>query len=395
VPEWSEYPSWYVDPSTRGFNVTDLLSEFIGYDQYDVSLPPQPWRRPHCDKLEPDIEPVFVDSIKGIQFRDSYPANAQDQYQLRRLLIHINSGHVWPDSVGERILLAAEKAKNEAEEHLWLLYNTAALYWRVIGGNRQAIECLRRAVLHAPEKHQDIPLTQLAYIMYRFNLQEDTHQLLLSAIERNNTEPVTYLAWGIQQLSLNNATGAVTLLKYARDLDPTLQEAEHCLFIARCTALREKLGENKKLDNQSGDENDKIPFWEKSWKPENWHESYLRGPEDDLSLNEKSFPGETEKERAGRMARRHSRFGEMAERLSLESELPVRVDQVELLLEIIEDELKFNDNYQNVESGRNDDDERLKYNIAANLIAKLTKVRDSEDPIQVIQDETSAVKDEL
>jgi len=95
------------------------------------------------------------------------------------------------------------------------------------------------------------------------------------------------------------------------------------------------------------------------------------------------------------MARRHSRFGEMAERLSLESELPVRVDQVELLLEIIEDELKFNDNYQNVESGRKDDDERLKYNIAANLIAKLTKVRDSEDPIQVIQDETSAVKDEL
>jgi len=77
VPEWSEYPSWYVDPSTRGFNVTKLLSEFIGYDQYDVSLPPQPWRRPHCDKLEPDIEPVFVDSIKGIHYRDSYPANAQ------------------------------------------------------------------------------------------------------------------------------------------------------------------------------------------------------------------------------------------------------------------------------------------------------------------------------
>ena len=77
VPEWSDYPSWYVDPSTRGFNVTKLLSDFIGYDQYDVSLPPQPWRRPHCDKLEPDIEPVFVDSIKGIQFRDSYPANAQ------------------------------------------------------------------------------------------------------------------------------------------------------------------------------------------------------------------------------------------------------------------------------------------------------------------------------
>ena len=101
-------------------------------------------------------------------------------------------------------MLATEKAKNEATEHLWLLYNTAALYWRVMGGNRQgervkysrsyvdskAIECLRRAVLHAPQKHQDIPLTQLAYIMYRFNRQEDTHQLLLSAIERNNSEPV-------------------------------------------------------------------------------------------------------------------------------------------------------------------------------------------------------------
>merc|ERR1712150_426219 len=247
-------------------------------------------------------------------------------------------GHVWPDSIGERILLAAEKAKNEAQEHLWLLYNTAALYWRVIGGNRQAIECLRRAVLHAPEKHQDIPLTQLAYIMYRFNLQEDTHQLLLSAIERNDTEPVTYLAWGIQQLSLNNATGAVTLLNYARELDPSLQEAEHCLFIARCTVLREKLGEDIR-SNGSENDNDKLLFWEKSWKPENWHDSYLRGPADDLSLNEKTFPGESEKERVGRMARRHSRFGVMAERLSLESELPVRVDQVELLLEIIKDEL--------------------------------------------------------
>lgn len=61
-----------------------------------------------------------------------------------------------------------------------------------------------------------------------------------------------------------------------------------------------------------------------------------------MSLNEKSFPGESENERVSRMARRHSKFGVMAERLSLESELPVRVDQVELLLEIIEDELKSN-----------------------------------------------------
>ena len=71
----------------------------------------------------------------------------QDEYMLRIFLHHINKGSVWPDAIGERIWLAVEKYREDDPKQLWVLYNLSALYWRVIGENVHALECLRRGII--------------------------------------------------------------------------------------------------------------------------------------------------------------------------------------------------------------------------------------------------------
>ena len=48
------------------------------------------------------------------------------------------------EEIGSRVTMALEQDGGS-----WVLYNLAALYWRVIGNVGQAIECLRHAIAYA------------------------------------------------------------------------------------------------------------------------------------------------------------------------------------------------------------------------------------------------------
>lgn len=64
----------------------------------------------------------------------------------------------------------------------WLLYNLAGLYWRVHGNLYNGIECLRRAVATAPEEWRDVPLVNLAALLYTAGHIDDALTLTLQAM---------------------------------------------------------------------------------------------------------------------------------------------------------------------------------------------------------------------
>ena len=49
----------------------------------------------------------------------------------------------------------------------WVVSTAAALYWRVVGHAHEAVNCLRSALYHAPDRMKDIPLLSLANILHR------------------------------------------------------------------------------------------------------------------------------------------------------------------------------------------------------------------------------------
>lgn len=64
----------------------------------------------------------------------------------------------------------------------WVLTTAASLYWRVKGHVKNAIDCLRIALHHAPYNFKDIPLTSLANILHRY-------------VESNNKNRIFFLVY--------------------------------------------------------------------------------------------------------------------------------------------------------------------------------------------------------
>lgn len=69
-----------------------------------------------------------------------------------------------------------------------MLYNLAGLYWRIIGNNYQGVECIRRSLYLVPEEYKDVPLVNLANILYRWGRVEDAVTVMRDALDVNDLE---------------------------------------------------------------------------------------------------------------------------------------------------------------------------------------------------------------
>ena len=67
LPEWSEYPSSYIDPSTRNFEVVKMISEYI--DVPEDTIVSQPWRKPNCIDMESLKYVKFFDDVQTIKVK--------------------------------------------------------------------------------------------------------------------------------------------------------------------------------------------------------------------------------------------------------------------------------------------------------------------------------------
>ena len=164
MPDWKEFPSAFVNPQSRGFEVNKLFSDYLGIP--DGVGSDHPWKAPKCSEwnsLEDELEDENgeyryraseFDELRVkykklmefdlIKYRKVTPMDKSDEYLLRALVDHVNGGRVWTDDLGQRINLAYRKALENDPEKLWLVYNVAGLFWRVNGSNVQALECIIR-----------------------------------------------------------------------------------------------------------------------------------------------------------------------------------------------------------------------------------------------------------
>lgn len=84
----------------------------------------------------------------------------------------------------------------------WVLYNLAGLYWRIIGNNYHGIECIRRSLHLVPAEYKDVPLTNLANILFKWGRYEDAVKVMQDAIMIGELEVNMYIGF-LMPLSLD------------------------------------------------------------------------------------------------------------------------------------------------------------------------------------------------
>ena len=70
----------------------------------------------------------------------------------------------------------------------WVLYNLAGLYWRIIGNSYHGVECIRRSLYYAPDEYRDVPLVNLANILYKWGRVDNAVVVMRDAIAINDLE---------------------------------------------------------------------------------------------------------------------------------------------------------------------------------------------------------------
>lgn len=87
----------------------------------------------------------------------------------------------------------------------WVLFNLAGLYWRVAGNGFQGVECIRRALHTVPEQYRDVPLVNLANVLYRWGRHDDAVVVMQEALKINDLEVSQYrVAESVHQKVLLN-----------------------------------------------------------------------------------------------------------------------------------------------------------------------------------------------
>ncbi|KAK8402915.1 hypothetical protein O3P69_000887 [Scylla paramamosain] len=224
LPQWDDFPSVFLPAENKGFSVDRFLS-----DDIDVSFSeehPLPWHPPICERLTDTVE--GIDDIPGIKERHTLTTRSRDPHAVPYLLKYGHQG--MEAEIGQRISSAMKKGVGPQ----WLLYNLAGLYWRVHGNLYNGIECLRRAVATAPEEWRDVPLVNLAALLYTAGHIDDALTLTLQAMSVADHEPETNFLLANLYCGKGNLTGAWHHYERVLAASPTHSSALQYLTALAC-----------------------------------------------------------------------------------------------------------------------------------------------------------------
>ena len=103
---------------------------------------------------------------------------------MQILLRHVDVKDLTAEEVGQRILTALKQKVGPS----WVLYNLAGLYWRIMGNSYHGVECIRRSLYFAPDEYRDVPLVNLANILYKWGRLDDAILVAREAVEISELE---------------------------------------------------------------------------------------------------------------------------------------------------------------------------------------------------------------
>ncbi|XP_048779550.1 tetratricopeptide repeat protein 17-like isoform X2 [Ostrea edulis] len=231
VPDPRNLSTIYLSPENKGFEVKALLTEAQNLLPEDEH--PLPWYPPVCVPLMeiPEGQRKTHDHIKSVSYdqRTRIPLKLTDPSMFPILIGHVNDG-IAIEEIGQRLLTALKQKIGPG----WVLYNLAGLYWRIIGNNYQGVECIRRSLTLVPDEYRDVPLVNLANILYRWGRFEDAVTVMKDALIVNDLEPESHYFYANLLWATKNYTGAVKHYEKSLDILPESQDTFNNLRAIKC-----------------------------------------------------------------------------------------------------------------------------------------------------------------
>uniref|UniRef100_A0A3P8RJB1 Tetratricopeptide repeat domain 17 n=1 Tax=Amphiprion percula TaxID=161767 RepID=A0A3P8RJB1_AMPPE len=122
----------------------------------------------------------------------------------------------------------------------WVLSSMAALYWRVKGQGKRAIDCLRQALNYAPHHMKDVPLISLANIFQNARLWEDALTVARMAVEIAPHFVVNHFTLANVYIAMEEFEKAMRWYESTLKLQPEFAPAKDRLRTIQCYLLTKR-----------------------------------------------------------------------------------------------------------------------------------------------------------
>ncbi|XP_029438103.1 tetratricopeptide repeat protein 17 isoform X3 [Rhinatrema bivittatum] len=195
---------------------------------------------------EPGMEPLCnanlaasmhtLDHLHGVSNRASIHYTGESQ--LKEVLQNLGKDKHPPQSfeqVGTRIAKVLEKNQTS-----WVLSSMAALYWRVKGQGKKAIDCLRQALHYAPHHMKDVPLISLANIFHNAKLWNDAIIVATMAMEIAPHFVVNHFTLANVYVAMEEFEKAMRWYESTLKLQPEFEPAKDRIRTIQCHLLLKK-----------------------------------------------------------------------------------------------------------------------------------------------------------
>ncbi|XP_047436087.1 tetratricopeptide repeat protein 17 [Mugil cephalus] len=229
---------------TRRVDLTTVASTWLAVSAKNIDI------TEHIDFAtplqEPAAEPLCnanlaasmhtLDHLSGVANRAAIHYTGESQ--LREVLQNLGKDKFSPQSfeqVGTRIAKVLEKNQTS-----WVLSSMAALYWRVKGQGKRAIDCLRQALNYAPHHMKDVPLISLANIFQNARLWEDALTVARMAVEIAPHFVVNHFTLANVYIAMEEFEKAMHWYESTLKLQPEFAPAKDRLRTIQCYLLTKR-----------------------------------------------------------------------------------------------------------------------------------------------------------
>uniref|UniRef100_A0A8C1FE53 Tetratricopeptide repeat protein 17 n=1 Tax=Cyprinus carpio carpio TaxID=630221 RepID=A0A8C1FE53_CYPCA len=229
---------------TRRVDLTTVASTWLAVSAKNIDI------TEHIDFAtplqEPAVEPVCnanlpasmhtLDHLSGVANRGGIHYTGESQ--LREVLQNLGKDKFPSQSfeqVGTRIAKVLEKNQTS-----WVLSSMAALYWRVKGQGKRAIDCLRQALNYAPHHMKDVPLISLANIFQNARLWEDALTVARMAVEIAPHFVVNHFTLANVYIAMEEFEKAMHWYESTLKLQPEFGPAKDRLRTIQCYLLSKR-----------------------------------------------------------------------------------------------------------------------------------------------------------
>uniref|UniRef100_H2L634 Tetratricopeptide repeat domain 17 n=1 Tax=Oryzias latipes TaxID=8090 RepID=H2L634_ORYLA len=229
---------------TRRVDLTTVASTWLAVSAKNIDI------TEHIDFAtplqEPAVEPLCnanlaasmhtLDHLAGVANRAAIHYTGESQ--LREVLQNLGKDKFSPQSfeqVGTRIAKVLEKNQTS-----WVLSSMAALYWRVKGQGKKAIDCLRQALNHAPHHMKDVPLISLANVFQNARLWEDALTVARMAVEIAPHFVVNHFTLANVYIAMEEFEKAMHWYESTLKLQPEFAPAKDRLRTIQCYLLTKR-----------------------------------------------------------------------------------------------------------------------------------------------------------